>query len=111
MMSEWEGYWTAAHAAVENEDAELLARLLSQGADPNETCQGMTLLTHAIDAEGDGAVQSGHPLTVHTTAVLLAFGADPKLVDPAGRTPTEVARRHGHTMAEGLLQAHLAKAR
>lgn len=32
----------------------------------------MTLLTHAIDAEGDGPLQSGEPLTVHMTAVLLA---------------------------------------
>lgn len=37
----------------------------------------MTLLTHAIDIEGDGFLQSGQPLTVHSTAVLLAFGADP----------------------------------
>lgn len=49
---------TPAHQAVENEDAETLAQLLAQGVDPDEVCHDMTLLTHAIDAEGDGALQS-----------------------------------------------------
>ena len=75
-------YWTPAHQAVEQEDAETLARLLAAGADPDEVCGDMTLLTHAIDVEGDGSLQSGQPLTAHTTAVLLAFGADPELADP-----------------------------
>lgn len=59
-----------------------LARLLATGADPDDVCSDMTLLTHAIDVEGDGSLQSGQPLTAHTTAVLLAFGADPELADP-----------------------------
>ncbi|MFF2305591.1 ankyrin repeat domain-containing protein [Streptomyces sp. NPDC058128] len=80
-------YWTPTHFAVEHEDTETLARLLANGADPDEVFSNMTLLTHAIDTEGDGALQSGQPLTVHTTAVLLAFGADPELVDPGGHTP------------------------
>ena len=67
-------YWTPAHQAVEQEDAEALARLLAAGSDPDEVFGNMTLLTHAIDAEGDGSLQSGQPLTVHSTAVLLAFG-------------------------------------
>ncbi|WP_073952788.1 hypothetical protein, partial [Streptomyces kebangsaanensis] len=68
-------------------------RLPADGSDPDEAFGNMTLLTHAIDIEGDGSLQSGHPLTVHTTAVLLAFGADPELADPGGHTPMEMARR------------------
>lgn len=89
-------YWTPAHQAVEQEDAETLARLLAEGADPDEVFSNMTLLTHAIDAEGDGALQTGGPLTVHTTAVLLAFGAAPELAAPGGRTPMEQASQYGH---------------
>ncbi|MFF5369913.1 ankyrin repeat domain-containing protein [Streptomyces sp. NPDC013187] len=84
-------YWTPAHQAVEQEDAETLARLLATGSEPDEVFSKMTLLTHAIDVEGDGSLQSGQALTVHTTAVLLAFGADPELADPHGRTLMDMA--------------------
>lgn len=67
----------------------------------------MTLLTHAIDAEGDGALQTGEPLTVHTTAVLLAFGADPELAGPDGDSPMDLATRYGHDPAVRLLRAHI----
>ncbi|MFG2452780.1 ankyrin repeat domain-containing protein [Streptomyces sp. NPDC048512] len=101
-------YWTPAHHAVENEDAETLARLLAGGSDPDEIFGNMTLLMHAIDVEGDGALQSGQPLTVHTTAVLLAFGADPQLADPDGRTPMDVARHYSHNLAVQLLRDHIS---
>ncbi len=97
-----------AHHAVEHEDAETLARLLADGSDPDEIFGNMTLLTHAIDAEGDGSLQSGQPLTVHTTAVLLAFGADPELADPDGRSPMDMAERYGHDLAVKLLRAHIS---
>ncbi|MFD5101461.1 hypothetical protein [Streptomyces albidochromogenes] len=61
--------------------------LLTGGPDPDEVVSNMTLLTHAIDSEGDDSPQTGQPLTVQTTAVLLAFGADPELADPDGHTP------------------------
>ncbi|MGW0391093.1 ankyrin repeat domain-containing protein [Streptomyces sp. NPDC003042] len=80
-------YWTPAHFAVEHEDAETLARLLATGTDPNAVQGNSTLLTHAIDVEGDSTLQSRCPLTVHTTAILLAFGADPQLQDPDGQNP------------------------
>lgn len=102
-------YWTPAHQAVEQEDAEALARLLAAGADPDEVFSNMTLLTHAIDAEGDRSLQSGQPLTVHTTAVLLAFGADPELADPDGRTPMNMADHYGHDLAMKLLQTHISR--
>ncbi|MFF7436977.1 ankyrin repeat domain-containing protein [Streptomyces sp. NPDC008122] len=102
-------YWTPTHHAVEHEDAETLARLLANGADPDEVFSNMTLLTHAIDTEGDGALQSGQPLTVHTTAVLLAFGADPELADPDGHTPLELATSYDHDLAVQLLRTHISK--
>ncbi|MFI1565607.1 ankyrin repeat domain-containing protein [Streptomyces sp. NPDC020490] len=102
-------YWTPAHQAVEQEDAEALARLLTAGSDPDEVFGNMTLLTHAIDVEGDGSLQSGQPLTVHTTAVLLAFGADPELADPDGRTPVDMASHYGHDLAMKLLQTHMKR--
>ncbi|MGW1715292.1 ankyrin repeat domain-containing protein [Streptomyces sp. NPDC002156] len=101
-------YWTPAHHAVEHEDAETLARLLAGGSDPDEVFGNMTLLTHAIDVEGDSSLQSGKPLTVHTTAVLLAFGADPELADPDGHTPMYMAERYGHGLAAKLLRAHIS---
>ncbi|WP_189265428.1 ankyrin repeat domain-containing protein [Streptomyces fuscichromogenes] len=104
-----ENTWTPAHQAVEDEDAETLAQLLARGVDPDEVCDNMTLLTHAIDMEGDGALQSGNPLTVRTAAVLLAFGADPKLPDPDGKTPMDLALDYGHDLAAKLLQGHISE--
>jgi ankyrin repeat protein len=107
LMSDDPSYWTPAHHAVEHFDVATLARLLAADSDPNEVFIDMTLLTHAIDAEGDGAAQTGEPLTVHMTAVLLAFGADPSLPDPTGRTPMDMAVGYGHDLAIKLLQAHI----
>ncbi|KKZ75626.1 hypothetical protein [Streptomyces showdoensis] len=95
--------------AVEHEDAETLAGLLAGGADPDEVFSNMTLLTHAIESEGQGSLQSGEPLTVHTTAVLLAFGTDPSLADPDGRIPVEMADFYDHHPAVKLLQAHISR--
>ncbi|WP_412076050.1 ankyrin repeat domain-containing protein [Streptomyces xanthophaeus] len=91
-----------------HEDAETLARLLAAGTDPNEVQGSSTLLTHAIDVEGDSTLQSGRPLTVHTTAILLAFGADPQLADPDGDTPMHVAEQYDHTLAIELLCRHIS---
>ncbi|WP_445525878.1 ankyrin repeat domain-containing protein [Streptomyces cyslabdanicus] len=101
-------YWTPAHHAVEHQDAETLAGLLADGSDPDEVFSNMTLLTHAIDVEGDSSLQSGHALTVHTTAVLLAFGANPELADPGGHTPMDMANHYGHDPAVKLLRAHIS---
>ncbi|MEV7393424.1 MULTISPECIES: ankyrin repeat domain-containing protein [unclassified Streptomyces] len=104
-----ENTWTPAHQAVEDEDAATLARLLGGGVDPDEVCDNMTLLTHAIDTEADVALQSGSPLTVHTTAVLLAYGADPRLPAPDGHTPMDLALAYGHDLAVRLLQRHVGE--
>lgn len=79
------------HQAVESSDYEELAALLDAGADPNETCFGMTLLAHAIDLEGDSTLQSGCRLHGALTAIVLAYGADPELASHGGQTPLEIA--------------------
>ncbi|ORT60954.1 hypothetical protein [Streptomyces sp. CB03238] len=86
-----------------------MARLLASGSDPNEVQGNSTLLTHAIDVEGDSTLQSRRPLTVHTTAILLAFGADPQPPDPDGQTPMDVAEQYDHTLAIELLRRHISR--
>lgn len=41
-----------------------------------------------------------------TTAVLLAYGADPELPDGNGTTPLMAAERYDHTLAINLLRRH-----
>ncbi|MFH8391146.1 HDIG domain-containing metalloprotein [Streptomyces sp. NPDC018036] len=98
------GWWPPTLFAAEHQDVELMARLLDAGADPNEGNGA----THAIDSEGDWALQSGKPLTVATTAVLLAYGADPGLADGSGETPLQVAESYDHRPAIRLLRRHLS---
>ncbi|MFJ9720977.1 ankyrin repeat domain-containing protein [Streptomyces sp. NPDC101213] len=102
--------WTPAHGAVEMGDYETLAVLLDSEADPNEVCFGLTLLIHAIDLEGDSHLQSGHPLHAAGTALLLAYGADPRLPAADGRTPLQIAECYDHEPAKRLLQRFLALA-
>nr|WP_234323387.1 ankyrin repeat domain-containing protein [Streptomyces bikiniensis] len=97
--------WTPAHQAVESGDLAELTRLLDAGADPEEVCCGMTLLLHAIDVEGDAALQSGKPLDTALTAILLAYGADPTAT-PDGETPRQFASSYNHHMAVRLLDRH-----
>ncbi|MFD7321481.1 ankyrin repeat domain-containing protein [Streptomyces sp. NPDC059875] len=97
-----ESPWTPAHQAVESSDHAMLTRLLDEGADANEVCCAMTLLEHAIELEGDSALQSGQPIDGALTAILLAYGADPTLtVD--GKTAYDMARFYNHDMAIRLL--------
>ncbi|KPI22235.1 Ankyrin [Actinobacteria bacterium OV320] len=98
--------WTPVHQAVEMSEYETLAALLDAGADPNEMCFGHTLLTHAIELEGDSHLQSGHPLNTATTAIVLAYGADPRLPGEYG-TPLQTAESYNHEPAERLLQRFL----
>ncbi|MGW6489326.1 ankyrin repeat domain-containing protein [Streptomyces sp. NPDC055056] len=98
---------TPSHRAVENEDVDLLAQLLAEGLDPDEVCHDMTLLTHAVDVEGDGALQQGTPMTVHLTGILLASGADPHLPGTDGQTPIGIALHYGHDKAVELLQQYI----
>ncbi|MEV5645606.1 ankyrin repeat domain-containing protein [Streptomyces flaveolus] len=87
---------------------ETLSVLLDAGADPDEVFFALTLLTHAIDTEGDSHLQSGHPLHTAGTAILLAYGADPRLPAADGETPLQIAEYYHHEPAQRLLQRFLA---
>jgi hypothetical protein len=71
-------------------------------------CFGHTLLTHAIDLEGDSHLQSGHPLHTAGTAIVLTYGANPHLPSASGRTPLQIAESYHHEPAQRLLQRFLA---
>ncbi|WP_406305059.1 ankyrin repeat domain-containing protein [Streptomyces sp. NBC_00885] len=101
--------WSEARFAVEIEDLERLRELVDAGADVNETYMGMPLLHHAIDTEADGALQSGQPLHVDTTAYLLSSGADPRLKDGQGRDAHSFAEGCGHWLALKLIVAFTAR--
>lgn len=82
---------------------EELASLLDSGADPNEICFGFTLLQHAIELEGDSALQSGTAVNAALTAIVLAYGADPNFTSDGGKTALEMAQRYNHEPAIRLL--------
>ena len=97
-----------AHRAVEHSDLVTLARLLRSGeVDIHEEDDGLTLLHHAIDVELDAHVQTGEPLHVDLTALLLALGADPRRGSGGGVGPTaeHVAFVNGHWLASCLIEA------
>ncbi|MFD4350721.1 ankyrin repeat domain-containing protein [Streptomyces coelicoflavus] len=100
--------WTPAHRAVEMSDYETLSILLDSGADPDEVCFGDTLLTHAIGLEGDAHVQTDYPLNTASIAILLAYGADPRLPAIDGETPLQIADYYHHEPIKRLLQRFLA---
>ncbi|MFJ1869470.1 ankyrin repeat domain-containing protein [Streptomyces sp. NPDC088097] len=98
-----ESSWTAAHQAVESSDHATLTRLLEEGADVDEVCCGMTLLEHAIDLEGDSALQSGEPIDSRLTVILLAYGADPRPQPTGRRSAVDLAESYGHDIAYRLI--------
>jgi uncharacterized protein len=102
-----------AHDAVEFRDLETLAGLLRSGeADIHEEHDGLTLLHHAIAVELDNHNQTGEPLHVDTTALLLAMGADPRRGSGGGVGPTaeHFAFVNGHWLATCLIEAWVRKA-
>lgn len=104
-----ENPWTPAHQAVESSEHAELIRLLDEGADVNEVCCGMTLLEHAIDLEGDSALQSGTPIDSRLTVILLAYGADPRPQPPGALCAVDLADHYGHDIAYRLI-SRLTKA-
>ncbi|WP_211244272.1 ankyrin repeat domain-containing protein [Actinospica robiniae] len=71
---------------------------------------GWTLLRHAVDTEIDGHDQTGKPLHVDVTALLLARGADP-LRSADGVTVVAEAERRGHWLAAELMNAWIGRSR
>jgi uncharacterized protein len=106
------GGMSPAHLAVEHQDLEALAQLLrSGGADVHEEHDGLTLLHHAVDVELDSHNQTGEPLHVDTTALLLALGADPRRGSGGGAGPTaeHFAFVNGHWLATCLFEAWIKR--
>jgi len=89
--------WTPAHQAVEVSDYETLSVLLDAGADPDEVFFELTLLTHAIDLEGDSHLHTAG------TAIVLAYGADPRL-------PSAVCQRADFTADRRELRPRASQA-
>jgi hypothetical protein len=95
----------SAHAAVEHERLDELRRLLDAGWDVDDpTDDGMTLLHHAIDIEVDAAAQTGEPLAVELTELLVLRGADLGH-HWHGQTPLEAANERGHHLAVTVIEA------
>jgi hypothetical protein len=97
--------WSAAHEAVELEDLIRLRALLDADHDAeDDDGDGWTLLRHAMDTEIDGHIQTGNPLDVDVTALLLARGADP-LRECNGVPAVAEAELRGHWLAIELMRA------
>lgn len=103
--------WSPAHQAVEMEDLPALRDLLDAGADVEDyrPADGLTLLLHAIDVEIDGATQTGKPLHVDTTALLLARGADPLCRGRPAADALMMAELRGHWLAVELIRARTSR--
>lgn len=103
--------WTEAHNAVELGNLVRLRALLDAGNDvEDDDGNGWTLLRHAVDVEVDGHTQTGQPLHVDVTALLLARGADP-LRSCNGITVVMEAEQRGHWLATELMRAWIGLAR
>ena len=101
--------WSAAHQAVELEDLIRLQELLDAGHDVEDGgANGWTLLRHAIDVEIDSHTQSGEPLHVDVTALLLARGADPRRTCDGVSAVVEAELR-GHWLAAELMRAWIGR--
>lgn len=93
--------------AIELENVEELRVALDQGFDVTAERNGMTLLHYALNAEIDSHTQTGEPLHVDATALLLARGADPKWRPNggAGMSAEHMALVDQHWLALELFRA------
>ncbi|WP_093896631.1 ankyrin repeat domain-containing protein [Streptomyces sp. Ncost-T10-10d] len=100
---------TPARLALEQDDLEELRNLLDNGSDVHQEWNGFTLLHAAVDGEIDGHVQTGKPLHVDATALLLSKGADPTRPSHGGKglSAHHLAFVSGHWLACDLFEAWL----
>lgn len=100
-----------AHLAVEQDRLEELRDLLVAGADIHEEYNGFTLPHSAVDGEIDGHVQTGKPLHVDATCLLLSQGADPtrRSHGGAGVSAHHLAFVNRHWLPCALFEARLAR--
>jgi hypothetical protein len=101
--------WSPAHIAVEQENLPRLRSLLDGGHDvEDDDGHGWTLLSHAIDVEHDGHVQTGRLLRADLTAFLLARGADPLRTLNGVPVVVEAGIR-GHWLAAEIMRARIGR--
>lgn len=95
--------WTALHAAVENDQLEVVQELVAAGADLEALdASGCTPLSLAVDAEIDGSHQTGKPISLRITTFLLEAGASP--VGDAKTSPLRIAQEYECEEAIQLLK-------
>lgn len=86
--------WGALHHILDTEDFEGTEDLLKAGADPNFQYENLgTSLHHAVIRGRSGKI----------IELLLKYEADPKALDPEGRTPYEESLRYGNLEAKKVL--------
>lgn len=88
--------YTALHLAAANNDVEMTRLLLNFETDPNarEAIRGETPLHRVVWGRRDPDQSQKR---VEVAQLLLKAGADPRVQDRSGVTPTEAARRRGET--------------
>ncbi|MFE7615719.1 ankyrin repeat domain-containing protein [Streptomyces sp. NPDC057496] len=102
---------TPERIALEQDDLEGLRSLLDSGVDVHQEWNGFTLLHSAVDGEIDGHIQTGEPLHVDATALLLSKGADPMRPSHGGKGPSahHLAFVSGHWLAFDLFEAWIKR--
>ena len=101
------GVWNTLHAAIENEQDDVVRLLIEQGADIESERCGSTALFHAIDIAIDGHRQcGGEPGDERTDLIemLLDHGANPESgveiakLDSTGRIPALLRKAKSRKM-------------
>lgn len=89
---------TPLHSAVSSRDDDVVAILLSAGADPNARQQGGWTPMHGAAHNGD----------VRATGLLLEAGADPSARNDEGRSVLELAEEGGDAATIELVRSAIA---
>jgi uncharacterized protein len=85
---------TALHHAVRFRSVAAVITLLEHGANANQTCKrsGGTPLHRAVTSTGAPATAGKQAEAIEIIKALLKFGADPRIKNKKGKTPTNYVR-------------------